>query len=200
MHQSDHARFCGAVGHAVDLTVKADLAGREHDAAVALCREYRPSRLGHEKRADQVDVDHIAQVFERGVGECVAPIVAGIVHHDIERAESVDRALHHSGRGLRIGDAPIVRDRLAASRRDLCHYLIRGCTVPGIVTTLVDARIIHHDCGSAPGQLQGIGAAKPAPGTRYQCDAPVEANLAHAASRPLRLLQSVTAAIHSASC
>ena len=82
-----------------------------------------------------MDVDHVAQVFERGVGECVAPIVAGIVHHDIERAECVDRALHHGGCRLWIGDAPIIRDCLATHRRDLCHDFIRANAVARIVTT-----------------------------------------------------------------
>jgi hypothetical protein len=129
-----------------------------------------------------------------------APVVAGIVHHDVERAERVDRALHNRCCRLRVGDASVIRDCLAASRRDLCHDLVRGYAVARIVTTNIDARIVHHDRGAAPGQFQRIGAAKPASGARHQRDPPIEPNAAHATSKPLRRLQSVTAAIHSASC
>jgi hypothetical protein len=200
VHQSDDACLCHAVCHAVDLAVKADLARREHDTAVALGRKDRPRSLGDQKRADQMNVDHIAQVFERRIGEGVAPVVAGIVDHDIERAEGVDRTLHHRHCRLRIGDAAVIRNRVAACRRDLGDDRVSERALARIVATYVDAWIIHHDRSATLGQLQRIGAAKPSPGARHQRDVAVEADRAHAVSSPLRRLQSVTAEMHSATC
>ena len=69
---------------------------------------------------------------------------AGVVHHDVELAEIIDRAFDDALGSFEIGDAFEVGDRFAAGGADFLHHVFGGrARLPGAVE--MSAEIIDDD-------------------------------------------------------
>ena len=115
-------------------------------------------RLRDEERAAQVDVDHQIEVLLAHVQDGLVAQDAGIVHHDVELAELVQRAPHHPVRALARGDAVVVRDRIAAHAFDLGHHLV-GHLGPLTASVPIAAEIVHHHPRALAREEQRVLAA-----------------------------------------
>ena len=97
---------------------------------------------------------------------------AGVVHHDVEAAEGVERRLHERA-GLReVRDVGAVRDRLAAGGADLLDDLVRGSRRAAAAVGL-DAEVVHDDLRALARERERVGAAEAAAGAGHDHDASV---------------------------
>ncbi len=98
---------------------------------------------------------------------------AGVVHHDVELAEVVQRALDDALGGFEIANALEIRDRLAAEAADLLDHVLGWRTrLTGAVE--VAAEIVDHDLGPLFGQQQRFFAANTASGACNDRDLPIK--------------------------
>ena len=103
----------------------------------------------------------------------------GVVHHDVDAAERVERALHDRGAALGGGDRVGVAHRLAAGVDDLGDDLLgRGRRAAGAVDRA--AEVVHHDARAAPGELERVAASETTAGAGDDRDLSVEAERIHA--------------------
>ena len=155
---------------------------RRHDAPVLLLAHVDPRRLGDVEGALQVHVeDRVQQVGVHVVERLVAQD-AGVVDHDVDAAEGVERRLHDGLAALRRGDRVGVGDRLAARRLDLVDDELGRA---GIAAGAVDgaAEVVDHDQRAAPPELQGVLATEPAAGARDDRHLAVETECCHGPAR-----------------
>src|SRR5438552_3643188 len=128
----------------------------------------------HVEGALQVHGHHRVPVLLRHVEDHPVAQDAGVVDHDVELAEGVERALDDALGGLEVGHAVAVRDRLAAPLLDLGDHLLggRGRRRPGAVE--VRAEIVHDDLCAVPGEEQRLLAADASARARDDRDLAVE--------------------------
>ena len=93
---------------------------------------------------------------------------AGIVHHDIDLAEGLDRFLHHRAGLDRIGHGAEIRHRLAARMLDLANDLARRRIVLLVLAGERHARIVDHHFRAVGGHEHGDFAADPATGPGHE--------------------------------
>ena len=119
-----------------------------------------------------------SQQVGAGVVEGLVPQDAGVVDHDVDAAEGVERALHDGGAALGRGHRVGVGHRLAAGRLDLVdHSLGRALVAAGAVDGA--AEVVDHHERAAGGEQQGVlpaEAAARAGDDRYLA---VEAEICH---------------------
>jgi len=84
---------------------------------------------------------------------------AGVVDHDVELAEGVERALDDALGGLEVGHAVAVGDRLAAHLLDLRDHLLRGRGGRRPRAVEVRAEVVHHDLRAVFREEQRLLAA-----------------------------------------
>src|SRR5690606_13226704 len=113
------------------------------------------------------------QVVERLVAQD-----AGVVDHDVDAAERVERALHDRGAALGRGDAVGVGHRLAAERLDLADDL-RGRAGGGAGPGDGTAEIVDDDTRSPGRELERVGPPEASTGSRDDRNLAVESELRH---------------------
>jgi hypothetical protein len=134
----------------------------EDQAAAALGEKLFRGQLGAEERALQVDVEHplvlvLGRVEDRGAG-----LDAGVVDHDVEPAEGVDRGLHQLLQIGRLADVGLHPDGVPADGLDPGDELRRLLGMDDVVDDDVGSfrgRCQHHrfaDPAVAPGHDDGL--------------------------------------------
>jgi hypothetical protein len=110
-----------------------------------------PARgLGHEHRADHVDLEHRPPLVGRRAQQQSAAQDAGVVHDDVEPAPRVDGELHHGAGVVGVGDVAVRRHRLAARGADLGRHVV-GRTGRRTGAVGLDAEVVHHHARSVGG-------------------------------------------------
>ena len=114
--------------------------------------------------AAQVHTDDVVPLL---VGEVEQHPVArhpGVVHHDVEGAEAVDRGRQHGVGGRPLGDVAGGHDGLAATATDLLGHAVRGT-----------GEVVEHEPGARVGQGERLGSSETGAGTGDHGDPAVEA-------------------------
>src|SRR3546814_6203010 len=96
-----------------------DVCSSDLDAAVALLAHDLPDRLGADRRAHQMHVDHKPEILDLHIGETSVEPDARIVHQDVDPAPFGGHALDHRRDLIAVGDRRRDRDRLPARAPDL---------------------------------------------------------------------------------
>ena len=147
----------------VRLTEVAEDAGGtrgRHDPAVPLLSHRHPCRASHVERALQVHVDHRVEQRRVHVVEGLVAEDAGVVDHDVDAAERVERSLDDPGSALGRGDRVRVGDRDAAERLDLLGGGVRRAFgSAGAVDAA--AEVVDHDLGAPRREEEGVLTAEP---------------------------------------
>ena len=141
-----------------------------------------PRRLGHVERAPQVDVEDRVEQLGRHVVERLVPQDAGVVDHDVDGAERVDRGLHDGLAALGRGHAVGVGHRLAAEVVDLLGGLVGRALLAAVAADRA-AEVVDDDPGAAPGELEGVLAAEAAARAGDDRDLAVVADVCHVLPR-----------------
>jgi hypothetical protein len=168
-------RAAGAVVGLAEVPEEPGGAGGEDDPAVLLLPHDRPRRLGRVGVAEQVDADDGVEVVELHLGEGAVPEVAGVVHHDVDRAVGVDGGLHELLATVVGGHVAEVGHRLAAGGADLGHdglgHVLRR---PSAVE--LGAEVVDDHVGTEGGEPEGVAAPEPPSRARHHGDLAVESD------------------------
>ena len=81
--------------------------------------------LGGQQQAQHVDVELLVEVLGRDPLDGAEFVDAGVIDQRIDGAEFARHLLHKRPDGIRIGQVPLHRDRLAARCRDFSDELFR---------------------------------------------------------------------------
>ena len=92
-----------------------------------------PHRLGADRRAHQMDVDHQPEIVEAHLGEALVAQDAGIVDEDVDAAPVVQRAADHRGDA-----ASSVTDAANGDRDPACRVDLRRDGVGRLARQVVD--------------------------------------------------------------
>src|SRR5882672_7289099 len=120
------------------------------DVAAALRPHVRQGSLRDPQRTEQVDVDLVAGLLLAHLLDHAEQAVAGVVHHDVEPAEVIDRLLNDGDDGRPIGDLELQgQDGVAVLGDQVVER--RGRTAQGgdTVTAL--------ECGLRPFAAEALG-------------------------------------------
>jgi hypothetical protein len=124
-----------------------------------------------------VDREHVVELLVGIRLELVEVDDAGVVDHDIDAAERVERRLNDRlGSGLR-ADVPVVADRGAACGRDVLHDLVGHG--PLVFSARADP-VVDHDGRAALSEQHGVCPPEPAAGPGDDGDPPLQPQLVHA--------------------
>src|SRR5579883_1160273 len=175
IHETDHGKLGAAVVGLAEIAVDAGVRRRHHHAAIGLGAHDRPGSVRDVGGPEEVHLHDEVEILDRHVVEGLVAQHAGVVHHDVDRAEGIDGRLDDVRRALGIGDRIVVRHRLSARRLDLGHHLV-GSRVVAALTVHRAARIVHHDLRAAAGQQHRMRPAQPIARTGDDGDAIVETN------------------------
>ena len=97
----------------------------------------------------------------------------GVVHHDVDRAEIVDRRPDDPSGALEVAHGVVTRDGVAAGRLDLLAHLGGGVLL-GARTAEGHADIVDHDVGAFRSQAERDIPADAPPRTRHNCRTSVQ--------------------------
>src|SRR3954452_15052433 len=100
---------------------------------------------------------HEVPVVDRHVPDRGIAHDAGVVHHDVELAEAVDRLLHELATLVVVADVAVVRHRLATRVDDELDRVVGG--LARARAALAAAEVVDDDLGAQPGHLHGVTAA-----------------------------------------
>ena len=117
--EPDHAHLGHAVDRAAGDAAERGARRHVHEAAAAAFGHHRPRRPADVERAAQLRVDHRVELRLGELGERRHAHLAGVVHHDVDGAERVERGVDDGRATLGRRDGVAVRDRLAAGGDDL---------------------------------------------------------------------------------
>src|ERR1700736_1661618 len=150
-----------------------DEAAIEHVAVLVLLAPVGGRVPRQVESALEMDAEDRVEVLLAHVEDHAVAQDSGVVDHDVELAEVVQRALDDALGGLEIADALEVGARFAAEAADFFDpFLRRRARLAGPVE--VAAEIVDHDLGSLPGQQQRFFAADTASGARDDRDFPIK--------------------------
>ena len=97
LHQPDERHLRGAVIGLPEVSVKPGRRRGHDDAPVALRAHALPDRLGADRRAHQVNLDHQPEVRQAHLGEALVAQDPGVVHENVHATPRRERAAHHRG-------------------------------------------------------------------------------------------------------
>ena len=109
-----------------------------------------------------MDVDHLAELGDRHLGEALVAQDAGVVDEDVDASPVRHRTGDHLGDPRLVGHRSGKTDRLAAGRRNLAGN--------GFGSTWV--HVVDNDFRTEPRQHQGMRPTKPAAGAGNDRDTP----------------------------
>src|SRR5439155_7248217 len=133
--------------------------GRVHDPpTLALHLEHARRRLRDQERPAQVHIEHQVEVLLAHVEERLVAQDPGVVHHDVEPAELVQRAPDEPVSPFARGHAVVVRYGVSALALDLGDHLVRHLRTLAAAVAIA-AEIVHHDLGALAGEEQRVLAA-----------------------------------------
>ena len=123
---------------------------------------------------------------------------ASVLDNRVEPPETIERELDGSGARVFRFEVLEARDRGAACVADLARDRLCNC---GVVSgpVCLDPGVVDDDGGPSSRELSRIHRAEATPGPGHQDDAPVEANLAHAAFSAAALPARRPNTVHSSS-
>jgi hypothetical protein len=118
------------------------------------------------------------EVLEVGFGQAGPPDDAGVVDHDVDAPELLDRGVDEGLGALDRGHVAAVGDGRTAGGDDLGGD---GGRRSDVLTDAAHraAEVVDHDARAPVGEQQRMGAADAAPRAGDDRDAPVEAVLVH---------------------
>ncbi len=187
MGQADQTHLRRAVVGLTEVAVQTRRGCGHDDAPVLLFAHVHPCWLRHVERAAQVDVDHRVDEIRGHVVEALVAQDAGVVHHDVDAPEGVERGLDDGlpafGRGHGVG----VGDGLAPGGFDLVDHLLGRARVTA--RTVDRATDVVHDDECAPAREQDrMFTAEPAARAGDDRHLAVESEVRHRHSvdRPAR--------------
>ena len=122
------------------------------------------------ERALEVHLDDRVPLLLGHVGEHPVPQDAGVVDHDVQVAERLDRGVDQPLGALPRRDVVAVGDRLAAHPLDLLDHVLRRAEVAAGAVD-VATEVVHDHLGALASQRQRVLAPDAAAGSRHDGDA-----------------------------
>ncbi len=139
-------------------------------------------------RSEQVHGEEVRHLLDRLGRERRAHHDTGVVHQQVDPAKRIDGhpsdRLTSFWRGDTVGDG----DGVAAEVGDLLDHTVGHGRV-GFVAPRLDADVVDHDGGAAPGEMECIGAAEAATGPGHHCDLSIKVHRWHRTQIPYTLDQ-----------
>eukprot|EP00754_Rhynchopus_humris_P036759 Rhum_TRINITY_DN18852_c0_g1::Rhum_TRINITY_DN18852_c0_g1_i1::g.168597::m.168597 len=157
-----------------DVAEQAGGGGRAEDTAELLLKHVRPRCLRDGVRALQVHRHDEVPVVVGHLLEAAVAQDAGVVDHDVNAAEVLDRCRHDLLAEL---DAVVVGRRLAANGADLGDNLVGDAVAVAGRALHGGTQVVDDDAGTAPGQLQGVRLAEALTGSGDDGNAAVKPQL-----------------------
>ncbi len=112
------------------------------------------------------------------LGERAGGAIAGVVDHDIDPSERVERRSHRGGGSLLLADAVRVGNRLAACRLDFFNRLFGG-KIRSTAAVQTGANVVDHHSRSPRRQQVRIGASQTVGGAGHQRHSTIKAHFTH---------------------
>jgi hypothetical protein len=110
-----------------------------------------------------VDRDDEVPVLDIHLEHALVAEDARVVDEDVDPAEAVDRRLHYLLGAVPLGDAVVVRHRLAARRLDLVADLLCGSGVRSLAFHRA-AEVVYYNLRSTARKKKGVSAAEASAG------------------------------------
>ncbi len=178
--ESDHRSLGRRIGEVVGKPEHPARGGHD-DAAVALVDHVGPGETGGEERTDHVHREVPVQVLLVGIRRSGPPDDAGVVDHDVDSAEPLDRRTDQRLRAGSGGNVVVVGDRRSAGRDDLLGDVVRDRGVRSRPFRRA-TEVVDDDPGTAIRQEERIGPTEAATRPGDDGDPPFETERVQAAT------------------
>src|SRR5581483_2177975 len=162
--QPDEPHFGRAVVGLAEVAVQPGRGTRKEEASVSLRLHHPEGGLGHEERAEEMDVENGLKILGREVREGFIAEDPGVVDDNVDGAEGVESLLDNRRSTFWTCDGVHVGDGLAAGGADDLNRVGGGSrSAAGPVGAPAD--VVDDDPGSPAGEFQRVGSAEAAPGS-----------------------------------